>query len=150
MNPYIRTATFKDALVVAQNLREEDLRELQGLGQTPLALPFNVALSNPAVTFLDKDGTIGGVAGIVPDPTPGVGLIWMLCTPVLVRKPHTFVRNAKKWIAEQTEYKLLWNIADERNVFHHKLLKLLGFKALRTVYPPPYALPYLEIVKVCA
>lgn len=150
MNPYIRTATFKDALVVAQNLREEDLRELQGLGQTPLALPFNVALSNPAVTFLDKDGTIGGVAGIVPDPTPGVGLIWMLCTPALVRKPHTFVRNAKKWIAEQNEYKLLWNIADERNVFHHKLLKLLGFKALRTVYPPPYALPYLEIVKVCA
>lgn len=150
MKPYYRKATVEDALYVANNLRPEDLAECMGLGHTPLALPFVVVSSDVAVVFCDVDGTIGGIAGISPDKTPDVGIIWMLCTPHLTRKPHTFVRQARKWLKEQSEYRLIWNVADARNKFHHKLLKLLGFSALRTVYPPPHYLPYLEIVKLCA
>ena len=48
----------------------------------------------------------------------------MLCTPLITSKPHTFVRQAKKWLKSvEPEYKLLWNLADARNHVHHKLLK---------------------------
>ena len=64
-------------------------------------------------------------------------------------KAHTFVRQAKLWLREQHEYSMLWNYCDARNTFHHKLLRLLGFKALKTVNIGPKFLPYLEIVKLC-
>ena len=72
---------------------------------------------------------------------PTEGQIWMLCTPLIVTKPHTFVRGAKAWLREvESDYKLLWNVADVRNTVHHKLLKHLGFRALRTVPIGPDAL----------
>ncbi|AGG54535.1 internal virion protein [Cyanophage SS120-1] len=149
MKPYYRKATVKDAILVANNLRKEDREEVEGLGHSPIALPFLVHLSSTAVAFFDEDGTIGGVGGIMPDKRPHVGQVWMLCTPIVTRKPHTFVRHLKRWLKEQHDYRLLWNIADTRNIFHHKLLKLLGFKALKVTNQAPYFRPYLEIVKLC-
>ena len=146
-----RPATVGDAVQVANNLRPEDLQELEGLGHTPLGVPFSVLASDVAVAFFSKEGVIAGVAGIVPDAREGVGIIWMLCTPEVQKEPFTFVRQAKKWLAdEQRNYRLLWNLADARNHFHHKLLKMLGFKALSSIPMQPYGLPYLEIVKLCA
>ena len=146
-----RPATVGDAVQVANNLRPEDLQELEGLGHTPLGVPFSVLASDVAVAFFSKEGVIAGVAGIVPDAQEGVGIIWMLCTPEVQKEPFTFVRQAKKWLAdEQRNYRLLWNLADARNQFHHKLLKMLGFKALSSIPMQPYGLPYLEIVKLCA
>jgi len=152
MKPYYREATAKDALLVANNLREEDREELEGVGHTscPLALLFAVQSSTTAIAFFDEDGTIGGVGGIIPDPREGVGIVWMLCTPIVQRKPHTFIRHLRRWLKEQHGYRMLWNIAGAKNTFHHKLLKLLGFRSLRMTYQPPYNLPYLEIVKLCA
>ena len=60
------------------------------------------------------------------------------------------MRQAKKWLDEQRNYRLLWNLADARNQFHQKLLRLLGFKAITARPVGPYGLPYLEIVKLCA
>jgi len=153
MKPYYRDATTKDAILLANNLRKEDREELEGVGHKNvlLALIFIVQLSETAIAFFDEDDSLGGIGGIMPDPRDGVAIVWMLCTPVVQRKPHTFVRQTKRWIKEQhKEYRMLWNIADARNKFHHKLLKLLGFKCLRMTYQPPYGLPYLEIVKLCA
>jgi hypothetical protein len=152
MNAFYRKATFADALQVGLNLREEDRREIEGLGHSPLILPACVQTSRESVAFFDSDGTIAGVGGISPDPSNGdYGLIWMLCTPVIANKPHTFVREARRWLSEhESKYKLLWNLADARNHYHHKLLRMLGFKALRVVNTRPYFLPYLEIVKLCA
>tara|TARA_R100001082_G_C4363450_1_gene160599 strand:- start:888 stop:1352 length:465 start_codon:yes stop_codon:yes gene_type:complete len=151
MKPYYRKATVKDAALVANNLRKEDLREVEGLGHNTLVLPFCVLTSTTAIAFFDSDGSIAGVGGIIPDPREGVGIVWMLCTPVVQNKPHTFVRHLKRWLKEQhKDYRMLWNIADARNKFHQKLVKLLGFKCLRMTYQPPYGLPYLEIVKLCA
>ena len=147
----ILPATYKDALEVVKNIRPEDKMEVEGLGHKLGAVPLSVALSDVAVSFRDEDGAIGGVAGICPGPIQGHGIIWMLCTPVLQRKPITFVREAKRWLSEQEKnYDILYNHTDVRNTFHHKLLKLLGFKALRIVQPAPLYLPYYEIVKLCA
>lgn len=149
MKPYYRDATVEDALYVAINLQPADKKEMEGMGHQPMMLPFYVLASDVAVTFCDTDGTIGGVAGINRDPRPGVGLVWMMSTHHLSRKPHTFIRQAKLWLREQQEYQMLWNYCDARNLFHHKLLKILGFKALRSVNIGPKFLPYLEIVKLC-
>ena len=149
MKPYYRKATVEDAILVANNLREEDRMEMEGLGHHPLALPFLVQLSSNTISFFDDDESIAGVGGIVPDERLHVGQVWMLCTPIVTRKPHTFVRHAKRWLNEQHDYRLLWNIADARNKFHHKLLKILGFKGIKLVHPPPHSLPYYEIVKLC-
>ena len=150
MSKYHRTATYKDGLLVLNNLRKEDLEELKGTGSSPLHVPFGVLISEHATFFHDTDGSPAGIAGVVR-LSPTEGQIWMLCTPLIVTKPHTFVRGAKAWLREvESDYKLLWNLADARNDVHHKLLKHLGFRALRTVPTGPNALPYYEIVKLCA
>tara|TARA_R100001463_G_scaffold87852_1_gene142491 strand:- start:69 stop:530 length:462 start_codon:yes stop_codon:yes gene_type:complete len=152
MKPYYRKATTKDAILLANNLRKEDREELEGVGHknVVLALIFMVHISETALAFFDGDDSLGGIGGIMADPRDGVAIVWMQCTPVVQRKPHTFIRHLKRFLEEQHEYRMLWNIADARNKFHHKLLKLLGFKSLRMTYQPPYGLPYLEIVKLCA
>ena len=145
----IREATTKDALLVGNNLRTDDRNELEGMGHNTLQLPIGVMMSDHAVSFYSPEGDIAGVAGIVPLDNQ-VGQIWMLCTPVIETHPFIFVRSAKKWLNNiQKEYKLLWNLADARNQVHHKLLKHLGFKALRTVPIGPNNIPYYEIVKLC-
>ena len=147
---YHRPATYKDGLVVLNHLRPEDKAEVLGMGLSMLHVPFGVLASEHATFFHDGDGTPAGIAGIVR-LSPTEGQIWMLCTPLITTKPITFVRQAKKWLTSvEREYALLWNYADARNHVHHKLLKHLGFKALRTVPTGPELLPYYEIVKLCA
>ena len=147
---HIRKATMADAIEVANNLRPEDLDEVLRLGHDRLGVAISVAFSDVAVSFFNTDGEIAGVAGIGPDAEEGVGIIWMLCTPAVEKNPHTFVRQAKKWLkTEEKNYRLLWNLADARNTYHHKLIKMLGFKALRSIPAGPYQLPFLEIVKLC-
>lgn len=145
----IKKATIQDALEVAKNIRIEDKMEIEGLGHNLGSLPFSVALSDVAVSFYDRDGTICGVAGICPSGIPRNGIVWMICTPGLTAQPITFVKQAKKWLAkEEKNYDILFNYTDIRNTFHHKLLKMLGFKALRMLQPAPLYLPYYEIVKL--
>lgn len=150
MKPYYRKATVRDGDLVAKNIRVEDLREVEGLGLNRSSIPFSVLISDPAVAFFNKEHEICGVAGITPDhKSLDAGLIWMICTPALQKNPHTFVKEARRWLSEQRGYSLLWNIADSRNTLHLKLLKLLGFKAIREVPVGPNNLPYIEIVKLC-
>ena len=148
MKPYYRPATVKDSLAVANNMRPEDRREIEGLGHSPLGLPFCTLVSSPSVAFFDEKDRIAGVAGIIPE-TDHIGQVWMICTPVVQEKPQHLVRGARRWLNEDHGFRLLWNLADARNHFHQKMLKLLGFKAIRTVYTGPQNLPYLEIVRLC-
>ena len=145
---YYRPATYRDGLVVLNQMRPEDKAEVTGMGFDLLHVPLGVLTSEHA-TYFHVDEEPAGIAGVVR-LSPTEGQIWMLCTPLITTRPHTFVRQAKKWLREvEREYTLLWNLADARNHVHHKLLKHLGFKALRTVPTGPESLPYYEIVKLC-
>ena len=131
------------------HMRPEDKAEVEGMGHQLIHIPFGVLASDHPTYFYDDEGSPAGIAGIVR-LSPTEGQIWMLCTPLITTKPITFVRQAKAWLKSvEQDYQLLWNLADARNHVHHKLLKHLGFKALRTVPTGPEALPYFEIVKLC-
>ena len=149
---YTRPATVADALEVAANIRLEDRREIEGLGHSPLALVWCVETSAHATAFYNREGELAGIAGIGPDDQPGVGQVWMICTPAVEKNPVTFVRQSRQWIETAgKDYSMLWNLMDSRNKLHHKLVKMLGFKSLRYVCPPPFnTIPYIEIVKLCA
>ena len=132
MSKYHRTATYKDGLLVLNNLRKEDLEELRGTGSSPLHVPFGVLISEHATFFHDTDGSPAGIAGVVR-LSPTEGQIWMLCTPLIVTKPHTFVRGAKAWLREvESDYKLLWNVADVRNDCPPQITK--ASRVSRTAY----------------
>ena len=148
MSKFHRPATYRDGLSVLNKLRPEDKAEVLGMGLPLLHVPFGV-LASEHPTFFHVDEEPAGIAGVVR-LSETEGQIWMLCTPLITAKPITFVRQAAAWLAEvERDYKLLWNLADARNHVHHKLLKHLGFKAIRSVSTGPEQLPYYEIVKLC-
>ena len=144
----ISKAGHSDAIWVANNLQEEDRQELLGLGHTNLeqALVMSVLLSDHPVTFHNPTGMICGVAGVSRTDAHG-GAIWMLTTPYVRSYPKLFLSEARKWVASQTEYEVLHNIADPRNKMHMKLLHLLGFKRLSYVVTPNN-LTYVQFAKL--
>lgn len=150
MKPYYRKATWRDGLELARNLKEDDRQEVLGLGHSPVTLPLLIQLSEPCISFFTSEGDLAGIGGITPGESPEIGVVWMLCTPEVSKHPTALVRGVREWLDNLKGYKLLWNITDARNTFHHRFLKLLGFKAVRVINTHPYFLPYYEIVKLCA
>ena len=141
---YIQPCTPELALQVGPNLRWEDRREVEettGLTGEAAVLEsyYRSALS---VYFTVPNGKAAGVAGVTPD-----NRIWMLCTKASEEYPHTFVREARRWVNSLVN-PYLWNRADMRNESHIKLLKLLKFTFLR--YYVINGVPLIEFMKLCA
>ena len=142
MSKYIHPATTEAALRVASNLLPDDYREVvEGHGHDPLnALVVGVQNSD-SVYFTNPDDEICGIAGVYEN-----GAIWMVCTSCILKFPHTFAREAKRFVNSRNE-KLLWNIVDKRNTVHIKLLRFLGFKFLRELKHGPNQLTFMEFCR---
>ena len=144
MSRIIYPITIEAAKEVAMNLRSDDLREVEeGHGLDPLEHLIWSAQNLPCIYFKMPNGKTAGMAGVSPN-----GQIWMLTTPVIEEYPHTFTREAKRFVESRTE-PLLWNIIDKRNTVHLKLLKFLGFKFLREIEHGPNQLSFIEFCRVC-
>lgn len=140
---YIQPCTPQLALEVGEDLRWEDIREVEettGL-TAPAAVLESYYRSAYSVYFTVPNGKAAGVAGITPD-----NKIWMLCTKASEEYPHTFIREAIRWL-DSLPYTYLWNHADMRNENHIKLLKLLKFKFIN--YRVYNGVPLIEFVKLC-
>ena len=143
MSDFIHPITKEAAIEVASNLREDDRRELvEGHGYDPTKALVEAASWPSTVHFTVPDGRIAGLAGVHEN-----GAVWMLCTKAVEDFPHTFVREAKRFI-DSREEKLLWNIVDKRNKLHLKLLHFLGFRFLREVTHGPNNLTFIEFCRV--
>ena len=143
MSKHIHPATTEAALRVASNLLPEDFREVkEGHGHDPLKALVVGVHSSDSVYFTNPKNEICGIAGVYEN-----GAIWMLCTPAILEFPHTFAREAKRFVNSRNE-KLLWNIVDERNKVHIKLLRFLGFKFLRKFTYGPNNLSFIEFARV--
>ena len=127
---------------VASNLRPDDRREVEeGHGVDPFVMITSKAQEGSCVYFNVPNGKTAGMAGVDPG-----GLIWMLTTPAIEEYPITFAREAKRYVERQKG--LLWNIVDERNTVHLKLLKFLGIKFLRKISHGPNQLSFIEFCNV--
>ncbi len=143
MSKFIHLATTEAALRVASNLLPDDYREVkEGHGHDPLTSLVVGVHNSDSVYFTNPDNEICGIAGVYEG-----GAIWMLCTPFILEYPHTFAREAKRFVNSRKE-KLLWNIVDERNKVHLKLLRFLGFKFLRRFPYGPNNLSFIEFCRV--
>ena len=143
---FIKPCTPELALSVGQNLRWEDRREVeQNSGYCAEAVIiqsyYNSAYGS-CVYFEVPNGKAAGVAGVTPQ-----NIIWMLCTEASTEYPHTFVREARRWV-NSLPNTYVFNHADMRNEAHIKLLKLLGFKFIR--YHVRNGVPLIEFIKLCA
>ena len=143
MSKYIHPITIKAAVEVASNLRPDDRREVEeGHGLDPLVELVKEAHRGSSVYFTVPNGKTAGMAGVNEG-----GAVWMLCTSAIEEYPITFVREARRWVESRPE-PLLWNIVDERNEVHLKLLKFLGFKFLRKISHGPIKLSFIEFCRV--
>ena len=143
---YIQPCTPELALEVGLNLRWEDRREVEettGWCAEAVCVQsyFNSAYGQ-CVYFKVPNGKTAGGAGVTPN-----NIIWMLCTEASTEYPHTFVREAKRWV-DSLPNPYLCNVADMRNESHIKLLKLLKFKFVG--YKVNNGVPLIEFIKLCA
>ena len=141
---YIQPCTPELALEVGLNLRYEDRREAEettGLTAEASIIEsfFN---STYSVFFKVPNGKAAGVAGVTPQ-----NVIWMLCTDASTEYPHTFVKEAKRWVNSLLNPYLM-NQADMRNESHIKLLKLLKFTFVN--YHVYNGVPLIQFIKPCA
>ena len=140
---YIQTCTPELALSVGLNLRYEDRRETEETTQlcAEAAILQSFYDSAYSVFFKVPNGKAAGVAGVTPH-----NVIWMLCTDASTEYPHTFVKEAKRWVNSLLN-PYLCNQADMRNEAHIKLLKLLGFKFIN--YHVYNNVPLIQFIKPC-
>ncbi len=130
-------------MTVASNLLPEDLKEVEeGHGHDPKKVIPLASTIGDSVYFKVPNGEIAGAAGVHED-----GQIWMLCTPAILKYPHTFARESKRYVESRKE-KLLWNVVDKRNALHLKLLRFLGFKFIREISYGPNNLSFIEFCRV--
>ena len=140
---YIQTCTPELALRVGLNLRYEDRREIEQTTNLCAEAAIIESYYNSAysVFFKVPNGKAAGVAGVTPH-----NIIWMLCTDASTEYPHTFVKEAKRWINSLLN-PYLCNQADMRNDAHIKLLKLLGFTFVN--YYVYNNVPLIQFIKPC-
>lgn len=151
MKATIRDATFEDAIYVSQNLREADRSELEGLGHTGFQVILGYLFCEDSFTIINYKGEIAGIGGFIPDEQRNA-YVWILCTPALETMGYTFLRRARRHLEERANpfYNMVYALCDSRNKLHHRFLKHMGFKALRSIPQAPHHIPYLEVVKLCA
>ena len=140
---YIQTCTPELALSVGLNLRYEDRRVTEETTQlcAEAAILQSFYDSAYSVFFKVPNGKAAGVAGVTPH-----NVVWMLCTDASTEYPHTFVREAKRWVNSLLN-PYLCNQADMRNEAHIKLLKLLGFNFIN--YHVYNNVPLIQFIKPC-
>ncbi|WMM95745.1 hypothetical protein CRP403_gp31 [Roseobacter phage CRP-403] len=130
MNGYVRDTLEEDISHLADNLRDEDVAELYAqTGLKPyMALYFALVMSRRMKTMLDPSGTPIGVYGVNDTHIKGLGSIWMMATPDLLKHQRQFLRECRTGISEISQgYKCVFNYTDARNTVHHKWLKWCGF-----------------------
>jgi hypothetical protein len=98
-----------------------------------LALPESVRNSRMTWTLYAED-ELAGLLGIQDTAVPEIGIVWMLCTPLIERYPFTFLRDAREILpVVHTLHPIVTNQVDVRNTVHIRWLQWMGFTFLRRI-----------------
>lgn len=125
-NVVVREAVFHDIDAMKDNLRNEDLAEVQAAGHATAAeaLETGFNLSDLCLTVLYKND-VAAMFGVVSDFNQvGDGArVWMLGTPVISRFPKTFAQLSYLFIQTLLkQYPVMYNYVDLR---HHRAINWL-------------------------
>lgn len=144
MQDYFRPYKKGDLPALWDNLRAEDLSELQGLG-----------INNPALveqhlghtqTWDTPDGPVACL-GVTPTDEPGVGLVWALAAEAARPRWRFAVRNTQAVLDEiGSDYLILTNFKDARNKGQVRWLRRVGFTFINRV--PLGNREYLQFVRI--
>jgi hypothetical protein len=117
-------------LQVAQHMRQEDIREVEGAtGMTPFE-SLMVSLSLPGDVYVAYLGEEGSSGRGKPFAAFGCseGTVWLLCTEEVSKAKITTFKVAREYIQHWLEqYGRLENYADCRNTLHLSWIKAIGF-----------------------
>lgn len=131
---YTRETAKEDIPYLAVNLRNEDRAEiLASSGLSPeVALEMGRVISRRCRTICMSDGTPAGIYGVSDTKIKGLGSIWLLATPDLLKVQRQFLRECREGISEISQgYSCVFNYTDARNAVHHKWLKWCGFTFIK-------------------
>lgn len=130
MTAYVRNLTRADIDHLAENLRERDVAELDAQsGLTPRkALEMALVFAKECRVIYDGNDVPIGVYGVSDTNIKGLGSIWMMATPDLLKHQRQFLRECREGISDISQgYSCVFNYTDARNTVHHKWLKWCGF-----------------------
>lgn len=114
---------------LSETMRQEDRDEIWHLARlTPseaLQAAYEACPYNRTVLLDGKVVAIFGCSG----ETGGVGVPWMLASPLLTKIRKPFLRECRVFLEEMSEnYTTLENVAWSKNTEHIRWLTWLGFK----------------------
>ncbi len=123
-------STHEHALVLAETMRYADVEEVWAASHfSPMAaLEASMAMSPDTRTAL-ADDTVLCMYGVgLQSLATDTGFPWMLTADAIVKHQRAFLRGSRGYISEiRSQYRLLLNSADARNIMALRWLKWLGF-----------------------
>lgn len=123
----IRNTTIEDVSVLATKLREDDKREVEAAGYTPVASLFTGFKTSYLCKSVFQNGEIIGIYGATTRDLPnGYCSIWFLGSDESERNPLTFVKEGKKLIKEVLKDYSILNFVYSKNTTHINYLKRIG------------------------
>lgn len=123
----VRPSTEKDARYIGNNMRMEDIIELDAVGSKPIEsmlYPFTCTNAQTFTLFFDKEPVLcGGTIG----ESIGVARLWMLATKKAYTKPMKLALLSRTYVDFlQQPYEYMYNYVHTGNDKAVKLLKHLN------------------------
>jgi hypothetical protein len=148
--PYLRLANEDDCIYLAENLREDDYREIKAVTGLPPLLSLLTGLKSSQVPLVicDNQDKVVAMLGVVPNGL--IGSIWMVGTPDLKRISISFLKNCQDvFTVLKNNFSVLHNYVDARNELHIRWLRWMGFSFIKK--HQTYGIeqkPFYEFVKI--
>ena len=147
--PHLRLASEIDCIYLSENLRKEDIQEIQGVTGLPplLSLLTGLKMSSVPLVICNADCKPVAMLGVVPNGL--IGFIWMVGTDDLKKISLSFLRNSKDVCdVLKGKHQILHNYVDKRNKLHINWLKWMGFSIINEVNYGIENRKFYEFVKI--
>jgi len=130
---YRKEKNIKDVLYILEHLRPEDKHEaIIQKGKNYIWECLKDIMDSDSYFVLGckkSDDTPVVMGGCAPTNEKGIGIVWLLSTPEIVKHQTCLLRNLKKDIqALGDEYLILFNTIYSENNLAKRWLKKFGFK----------------------
>ena len=147
--PHLRLASEIDCIYLSENLRKEDIQEIQAVTGLPplLSLLTGLKMSSVPLVICNADCKPVAMLGVVPNGL--IGFIWMVGTDDLKKISLSFLRNSKDVCdVLKGKHQVLHNYVDKRNKLHINWLKWMGFSIINEVNYGIENRKFYEFVKI--